>query len=281
MNFFEASFLWKEAAISTIVIAGALGVTGTYTILRKVVFLPAALSQVSGLGVITALALSELMPSFLFSSEKIVVLSAFSITLIVTLLLGRIKTTSVVSLDTLIGVIYIGATALIIILSNQFPTESHHVEDLLFGNAVIVDKQQMQISIAIAIVVLTIHVLFCQSFMFVSMDTETALAHGRPVTFINTLLFITIALTITTATKTIGALPTFVFSILPPYAALQLFSKTRAIFIFSGLSASVLSFLGYWISFELDMPTGATSTVFTMIVCLGCTAIGKKRRTAS
>ena len=63
MSFIESAFLWKEAVIASTVLAMALSVTGIFVILRRVVFLPAALSQVSGLGVVISFWLALRIPS--------------------------------------------------------------------------------------------------------------------------------------------------------------------------------------------------------------------------
>ena len=55
MSFFDTSFLWFEAVIASVAVAMACAVVGVWAVLRRAVFLPAALSQVSGLGVVLGL----------------------------------------------------------------------------------------------------------------------------------------------------------------------------------------------------------------------------------
>ena len=50
-EFFTSYELWKEAVVSAVLLGAVCGLMGVYTVLRRVVFMPAALSQMAGLGV--------------------------------------------------------------------------------------------------------------------------------------------------------------------------------------------------------------------------------------
>ena len=52
--FFEAWELFREAALTGLVAGALLGVLGVYVVLRRLVFLTAAVSQAAGLGVVSA-----------------------------------------------------------------------------------------------------------------------------------------------------------------------------------------------------------------------------------
>ena len=54
MSFWEARFLWQEPMLAAIIGGGVLGYLGFFVLLRRIAFMSAALSQVSGLGVAVA-----------------------------------------------------------------------------------------------------------------------------------------------------------------------------------------------------------------------------------
>ena len=54
MSFWEARFLWQEPMLAAIIGAAVLGYLGFFVVLRRIAFMSAALSQVSGLGVAVA-----------------------------------------------------------------------------------------------------------------------------------------------------------------------------------------------------------------------------------
>ena len=263
MTFFDAYFLWKEAVASSLVLSITLAVVGSYAMLRRVVFLPAALSQLSGLGVMLAFWLVHV-----FAFDGAVqswgpLAVAMVITFLGAMVMGKIPDTFAVSREAVIGVVYVLSSALIIALANSLPEESHHVDNILFGNAVLVDPMQMRLALGVSLAVLLVHVIFKRQFMFVAFDSETATVHGLQTRRLDMLLFVTLAGVITVSTKTIGALPTFAFSVLPPWFAIQRFKKSTSILLVSAAIAAIASFVGYWVSFQLDLPTGAATAVLT------------------
>src|SRR3954462_3659089 len=54
MSFWEARFLWQGTMLAAVVGAALLGYLGFFVVLRRIAFMSAALSQVSGLGVAVA-----------------------------------------------------------------------------------------------------------------------------------------------------------------------------------------------------------------------------------
>jgi zinc transport system permease protein len=265
MSFWESSFLWLEAVIAASAVGAACAVVGVYMILRRVVFLPAALSQVSGFGVVFAF----LLPSFVVSAQDSSWASpeiiASAVTLIASLLLGWMPEPRRLTRDAVIGVAYVLASALILIIGDRIPQDSHDINDILFGNAVAVQTNQMIIALVVSGAVLVVHALLMRPFLFASFDPQTASAHGVPVRLLDTALFLTVGLTIAVATKTIGAMPVFAFAVLPAAAGLMTFTDMRWVFLFAGGVGAASAFLGYWISFVGSVPTGPCMAVVTAL----------------
>lgn len=266
MSFWEASFLWREAVIASVFLAMACGVTGVYSIMGRAVFLPATLSQFSGFGVMLAFAATSIHSATHVSVFLVPEAAGITFALVGALWLGWWKEPLRMTRETLIGITYIVASAGIILIADTLPQEQHHVEDLLFGNAVMVEVSQMWVAVVVSIFVLIVHALRTHVFLFVSFDPETASAHGLRVPFHSAALFCIMGLTIAVTTKTIGALPAFAFSVLPGVAAMALFGRTYSVFIASGIIAALCAFLGYWISFVWDLPTGACTTALVAMV---------------
>jgi ABC-type Mn2+/Zn2+ transport system permease subunit len=261
MSFWESSFLWLEAVIASMAVAAACGMVGVYTVLRRVVFLPAALSQVSGLGVVLAFLLPVLFPALAGCALFEPALFALGVTLLAALLLGWMPEPRRLSREALIGIAFIAASALVILVGDRVPQESHDIENILFGNAVAVERGQMFRALGTAGAVIVVHVWLLRPFMLVSFDRETALAHGVRVRAIDAVLFLSLGLAIAVATRTIGAMPVFAFCLLPAVAALRAFEEVRAVLASAPLLGSASAFLGYWASFAWELPTGACTVV--------------------
>ena len=278
MSFWESSFLWLEAVIASMAVAAACGMVGVYTVLRRVVFLPAALSQVSGLGVVLAFLLPVLFPALAGCALFEPALFALGVTLLAALLLGWMPEPRRLSREALIGIAFIAASALVILVGDRVPQESHDIENILFGNAVAVERGQMFRALGTAGAVIVVHVWLLRPFMLVSFDRETALAHGVRVRAIDAVLFLSLGLAIAVATRTIGAMPVFAFCLLPAVAALRAFEEVRAVLASAALVGAASAFLGYWASFAWELPTGACTVVVAALFLLPAAVIGRLRR---
>lgn len=278
MSFWESSFLWLEAVIASVAVASVCAVVGVYAIMRRVVFLPAALSQISGLGVVLAFLIPVVWPSLAdtpFASPELV---ALLVTLAAALLLGWMPEPRRLSREAVIGIAYIVASALVILIGDRIPQESHQIADILFGNAVAVERGQMFWAVGVAAVVIATHGVMARPFMFASFAPQTAIAHGVPVRGIDAVLFLSMGLTITVATKTIGAMPVFAFSVLPAAAALHAFDRTPLIFLSAALIGAASAFFGYWASFVWELPTGACTVALAAVSLLAAGIVGRVTR---
>jgi len=278
MSFWETSFLWLEAVVASAAVAAVCAVVGVYAVLRRVVFLPAALSQVSGFGVVLAFVLGGLFPTLAESALLGPETLALATTLIAALLLGWMPEPRRLSREAAIGVVYVAASALVILIGDRIPQESHEIEDILFGNAVMVERGQMWLALVVAAGVLAVHAFLFRPFLLASFDPETARAHGVPVRAIDALLFLTLGLTIAVATKTVGAMPVFAFSVLPATAALKALRDIRAVFVGAALVGGLSAFLGYYASFTLELPTGACTVAVCALFLIPAFFVGAIRR---
>lgn len=258
MSFWESSFLWLDAVVASVALATACAFVGVYMVMRRVVFLPAAISQVAGLGVAVALLLGahlhELHDAWILDPAVI----ATAVSLVAALALGWAPEPKRLSREALTGIAYVAASALVVIVGSLAPHESHDVKDLLFGNAVMVERARMWRAVVVSGLVLAGHLVLLEPFLMVSFDRRTAKAHGVPVGLVDGALFLSLGLIAAQATRTLGALPVFAFTVLPAAAALSLTSQMRRAFALAALFGAASAFLGYWASFVLSLPTGSS-----------------------
>ena len=118
----------------------------------------------------------------------------------------------------------------------------------------------------VAILAFVIHLIYYKDFIFVSFDTESAKLFKYPVRGLNTLLLITVALVVAVSTRALGALPVFALLALPPLSSLYLTEKFKLLFVFSVVIGILSAVLGYFFSFILSIPTGASITVCASII---------------
>jgi zinc transport system permease protein len=262
ISFFDAYELWKEPLLASVVAAGLCGYLGVFVVLRRVAFVSAALSQISGLGVSLAFFVGSFFgadphdPSLPLWLSPI--LYALTLSCLGSVLLGLPSQTRRISAESLVALAYLAASASVVLLlsSPRIVQEAHEVGDLLFGNAVAVREEHLRALCLAALAVGLVHAIFFKDFLFVSFDGDTARSAGYPVAFLDALLYASIGTAVAVATRAVGTLPVFAFLVLPAGAALLLAERLRWVVCLSVGIAVGAAVAGYLLSFIFSLPTG-------------------------
>jgi zinc transport system permease protein len=244
-----------------IFVSGAVcGFLGVYVVLRRIIFVSAALTQISSFGV----ALSFYLEGFTLGAMSAFI-HPFVLSIVFTSLAAVFfaakRDFSRISQEGVIGFGFLIASGAVIILGDRITKGAHDIADILFGSAVVVDPRDVYIIPAVALAALITHIVFFKDFVFVSFDEETARLFKYPVRTLNTAILITIAVVVAVATRALGALPVFAFLALPPLTSLLLTERLRPVFVISVIIGALSATLGYFFSFVLSIPTGASMTV--------------------
>ena len=237
----------QRALWAGLLVGGVCAYLGVYVVLRRIVFVGVALSEMSSAGV----ALSLLMNfSPMLGS--------------VGLMLAGVGLFSVqwaprkVRQDAFIGIGYVVASALAILLIAKSAQGEGHLLALLFGNILTVTTQDV-LATALALGgVLLVHLLFAKELLFVSFDPDTAQAAGYHARFWEALLYVTIGLTIAFAIHAVGVLMTFAALVLPAVTSLLLTRRMPAALLGSVLAGLLPVPVGLYLSFVWDLPSAAT-----------------------
>lgn len=263
---FNAIVLFREALYGALVIAVACSMLGVYVVLRRIVFVGAALAQLSSAGIALALFLAGIGWTLGPVTHPV------ALSLIVTIggvlfFAGGGRTR--IPPDATIGVTYAVAAAVGILLIAKAATgEAHDI--FLQGNILGITRKDTLVLLAVAVPVLAIHAIFFKEFLFVSFDRETARTLGFNVGFWNLLLYLTLGLVIAFAMQFAGVMLVFNFLVLPAVTGLLVARGMRGMFIVSIAVAIVAAVVGFSLSVPFDLPTGpAISAVSGLIVLLG------------
>src|SRR5919112_386764 len=241
---FESVLLFKDALYGALVIGVACSALGVYVVLRRIVFVGAALAQLSSAGIALGLFLAGLGVGLGFVTHP-VALSIIATLLGALFFAGGSK--SRIPQDATIGVTYAAAAAAGIILIAKAKTgEAHDI--FLQGNILGITRHDTLVLLAVSVPVLLVHALFYKEFLFVSFDRETARTLGYRVTFWNLFLYFTLGLVIAFAMQFAGVLLVFDFLVLPAVTGLLLARSMRAIFTVSVTSALLAAVLGFSLS---------------------------------
>jgi zinc transport system permease protein len=275
-EFWAASPIWRDPLLASILAGALLGFLGVYVVLRRVVFVSAALTQLSTLGVIVALLVLERFDLETEHQEiQLVVAWLFSVG--GGLVLGTLGWGRRLPTEAGVGMAYVLAGALVILGANRLVHVAHDLNTMIFGNAVAVPFQDVVILAAVTAVIAALHTLFQKEIVFASFDRETAEAMGVRAPLWSGVLYFTIGLAIPVAAHAVGALPVFAFLTIPAASALVLTRRLRVAFaVATGLGALAAG-SGYLLSWFLQVPTGATMVVVAGVL-FGGAWIGREAR---
>jgi ABC-type Mn2+/Zn2+ transport system permease subunit len=265
----NAVLLFREALHGALIIAVACSVLGVYVVLRRIVFVGAALAQLSSMGIALALWLSGLGVGTFLVKQPVAL--ALVVTLLGALFFGLGARKSKVPQDATIGVAYAAAAAIGILLIAKAATgEAHDI--FLQGNILGITRADAHVLYYVTVPVLLLHIIFYKEFLFVSFDGETASTLGYRVERWTLLLYFTLGLVIAFAMQFAGVLLVFNFLVLPAVTGLLMARSMAGTFFWSVLSAVVAATIGFALSIPFDLPTGpaiiAVSTVLTGLAWL-------------
>ena len=274
-DFWAGRDLWREPMIAGVLAGAVLGYIGVFVVLKRMVFVSAALSEISGVGVAFAFWLGAVLgidphahatiPLLLEPTWFSLVFACLAAALF-SLRPGHRK----LATETIVGLGYIISSALVLAILNspRIAQEAHAVGDILFGNAVTVPRKQIEALFSAALAAVVVHAILFKELLFVSYDPETAMVQGIGVFRYELLLNLATAVVISVATRAVGALPVFAFSVLPAAAALMLTDRMRLTIALSVLFGVVSAAVGYYVSWVEQLPTGATMVVVASLFLL-------------
>ena len=249
----DAVLLFREALYGALVIAVACSALGVYVVLRRIVFVGAALAELSSAGLALGLWLAGMGAAVRLTTHPVAL--SVVVTLSGALFFSLSGVRSRVPADATIGVAYAVAAALGILLISKAKTgEAHDI--FLQGNILGITRSDTTVLLAVAIPVLLVHVVFFKEFLFVSFDRETARTLGYNVVFWNLLLYLTLGLVIAFAMQFAGVMLVFNFLVLPAVSGLLLSRSMAGMFALSVASGLLAALIGFALSVPFDLPSG-------------------------
>jgi len=253
LEMFQQDFMQNVLA-GTIIVSAICSYLGVFIVLRRAVFVGAALAQVSSLGVAVALFLGGVAGHAHLPAQPF----ALALTVVAAALMAVQYRERRLPRETSVGVMYAAAAAIAILLVAVSSHGESEVLNLLFGNVLTITFTDVIGLATLAFVVGLVHGLFYKEFLFVSFDPDMATALGLRARLWNVALFLTIGVTISLAIRAAGALVVFNFLVLPAATALLLGRSLRVTFAVAGAVGVLGALAGISISYVADWPSGPT-----------------------
>jgi zinc transport system permease protein len=273
---FDAVFLFRDALYGSLLIALACSVIGVYVVLRRIVFVGAALAELSSAGIALALWLTGMGWANVLTGHPLVMSLLVTIGGVLFFALGSSGARSPIPPDATIGVTYAVAGAVgILLVSKAAGGEAHDI--FLSGNILGITRADTLVLLAVAVPVLLMHLVFYKEFLFVSFDREMARTLGYRVSRWNLFLYLTLGLVIAFAMQFAGVMLVFNFLVLPAVTGLLLSRSMAGAFTISVLSALIAAVVGFVVSVPYDLPSSPTIIVVSGLLTLAAWLVRQAR----
>lgn len=250
----SALLLFRDALYGTLIIGVTCGILGVWVVLRRIVFVGAALAQLSSAGIAFAMLLGGLGVGLGLLTDQLAI--AVAVTLLGAVFFSVGSQRRLILPEATIGVAYAVAGSVgVLLISKAVAGEAHDL--FLQGSILGLTRKDVLLQLAVGIPILLVHFVFFKEFLFVSFDPETARTLGYKVDGWNLLLYLTIGLVIAFAMQSAGVLLVFSFLVLPAVTGLLLARSMAGTFAVAAISAGLATVMGFVASIPFDLPTGS------------------------
>ena len=248
---------FKKAFLAAVFASISCGIIGGYIVSKRIVFISGGITHASfgGIGLAFLLGFNPLIGAVIFA-----VMSALGIQFFTKVAEIREDSSIAIwwSLGMALGIIFIFLT----------PGYTPNLMSYLFGNILTVTVSELWWMFALNIVIIAFFVLLFRKILYIAFDEEFARAAGLRVSLFNYLTMILIALTVVLNIRVVGII--LILSLLTiPQATANLYTNDfKKLLIFSTLFALLGTISGLFISYFLDIPSGA-AIIFTLVIIFG------------
>lgn len=250
-DFFQKAFL--AAVFASI----SCGIVGSYIVSRRIVFISGGITHASfgGIGLAFLLGFNPLLGAVIFAVGAALGIQFFTN-------VARVREDSSIAIFWSLGM------ALGIIFVFMTPGYTPNLSSYLFGNILTVSRVELWWMFILNLIVILAFSLFFRQILYIAFDEEFARAAGLKVDLFNYLTITMVALTVVLNIRVVGII--LILSLLTiPQASANLFTKDfKSLLILSSVFAFLGTIFGLFISYFLDIPSGAT-IIFTLVVMFG------------
>jgi zinc/manganese transport system permease protein len=249
--------------LACLLLTGFLSYLGIHVLAREVIFVDIALAQIAALGTAVA-SLNDVEPHTWASYGWSLCFTFGGAALFASTRGLRRR----VPQEAFIGITYAVAAAAAILVSKYLSHGDEEIKEILIGSLLTVTLEEVGITALIFAALAVVHFVFRRRFLALSFAHDHD--DGWRSMLWDLLFYATFGVVITSSVQMAGVLLVFSFLIVPAVFS-ALFTKGLVARLLVGWAlGAVVSAIGLWGSFKLDLPTGAAVVVtFGIALLLG------------
>ncbi len=248
-----------RGALAIMLVGVVCATVGTFVVLRGMAFFGDALAHT----ILPGVAVGYLVGG---GARGPLFLGGMAAAILASLGIGAISQGNRLKEDTAIGIIFAGMFALGIALISTVRSYAVDLTHFLFGDVLGVSNGDLLLTAILGLLVLITIVAFYKEFMVISFDQVLAATLRLPVTLLNNLLLILVAVAIVVALQTVGVALTVAMLVTPAATAGLLTNRLWKMMVLAAGIAVGAGIAGLYISFYFSIASGAA-------IVLACTLV--------
>lgn len=262
------NYQFMQNALMTAIMASIVcGIIGTIVVEKKLVMMSGGIAHTSfgGIGLGYWLGFEPILGALIFSAGS-------------SLLITTIKRKTNTNTDTLIGILWSTGMALGILFIYLSPGYPPDMASYLFGDILTVTHFDLYLILGLVVFTVFVIVAFFSRWLSYLFDDEFSFVIGMKTCFMEYFMFLLIALSIVVLIRVVGIILVIALLTAPTAIAKQFTFNLKILMIISSLIGMIISISGIWLSFYLNIPSGAMIILLLSALFFVSTFFNRKKR---
>ncbi|GAB4337635.1 MAG: metal ABC transporter permease [Leptolyngbyaceae cyanobacterium] len=257
----------RNALMAGVLVSIACGIIGTFVVVNRIVFISGGIAHAAygGIGL-----------GYFFKFSPVLGAVVFSVA--AALGMGMVQRRTQQRADTIIGVMWAIGMAIGIILIDLAEGYKADLMSYLFGSILAVSYQDLQIMLVLDLIIIMLAIVFYRELLAISFDETFATVTNVPVDAIYLTLMCMIALTIVMMMRVVGLIMVIALLTMPAAISGQFMRSMKKMMVLASILGIVFTTAGLWLSYALNLTSGATIILVAGVVYLLSTIVQPLRK---
>ncbi|RKR86842.1 manganese/iron transport system permease protein [Micromonospora pisi] len=242
----DLAFLPKALFIA-VMSAIVCGVIGCHVVLRGMAFIGDAVAHAVFPGLAVAFVISGNL-----------VLGGTIAGVLTALLIAVFSQNRRLKEDSVIGVFFVAAFALGVVVISRAPGYAGSLQQFLFGSITGIPDRDILVVGLTGVTLLLVAFLLHKEFVAVTLDREMARALGLRTFWLDIVLYVMVTLAVVISVQTIGNVLVLALLVTPASAARLLTDRLGVMMLLAPVIGGLSALLGLYVSWSWDLPVGGT-----------------------
>lgn len=246
INILQYDFM-RNALIAGLLVSLACGIIGTFVVIKRIVFISGGVAHAAygGIGLAYFLGWEPIIGAILFSLAS-------------ALGMGAVQRKTKERADSIIGVMWAIGMATGIIFLDLTPGYKADLMSYLFGSILAVPSGDLWVMLIMDVVIILLMAGFYKELIGVAFDEQFATVENVPVDWIYMLLMAMIGFSVVMLMRVVGLIMVIALLTIPASISAMFLKEIRKIMVLASLLGMVFTTIGLFLSYFLNLTSGAT-----------------------